>query len=117
MRPSLAIPTALMLLAGSPALASSCSEEITTLQKRLDSAGARKVAGESQAGATAPGTDKALARPPATKPSDPDAKSTSGGVEEARSLVEKASAQDKAGDAEGCRDTILKAKEKAGALP
>ncbi len=108
---------ALLMLSAGPALASSCSEEVATLTRRLDSAGARQVAGESQAGAAAPGTDKALDKPPAGKPSDPATKSSAGGVAEARDLVEKAGAQEKAGDAEGCRATIVKAKEAAGALP
>jgi len=38
-------------------------------------------------------------------------------VKEARELIEKARAQEKAGDQKGCEDTMTKAKEKAGALP
>ncbi|MCX4195116.1 hypothetical protein OMR07_05635, partial [Methylobacterium organophilum] len=41
---------------------------------------------------------------------------TASGVEEAKKLVAQARQQDKSGDAQGCRDTIMKAKEKAGAL-
>jgi hypothetical protein len=44
-------------------------------------------------------------------------KPTASGVDEAKKLVAQAREQDKAGNAQACRDTILKAKEKAGALP
>lgn len=117
MKPYLILPMGVLLLTSSSASASSCSEEISTLQKRLNSSGARTVAGESQVGATPLGTNKALDKPPTSMPSGAATRSTAGGVEEARSLVEKAAAQEKAGDAEGCRDTILKAKETVGALP
>ena len=117
MKPYLILPIGAFLLASSSAFASSCSEEIVTLQKRLNSSGARTVAGESQVGATPLGTNKALDKAPTSLPSEAATRSTAGGVEEARSLVEKAAAQEKAGDAEGCRNTILKAKETVGALP
>ncbi|WP_375453694.1 hypothetical protein [uncultured Methylobacterium sp.] len=118
MRVAHALSAALLLASVAPALAGSCAEEITTLEKRLDSAGAAKVVGkEPPGGATASHSDKALAAPPAGKPSDPATTSTAAGVQSARDLVEKARAEDAAGKADPCRDTIMKAKEKAGALP
>jgi hypothetical protein len=111
------LPLGAILLTSGSAFASSCAEEVTTLQKRLNSSGARTVAGESQVGATPLGTNKALDVAPTTMPSEAASRSSPGGVEAARSLVEKAAVQGKAGDAEGCRDTIMKAKEAAGALP
>jgi hypothetical protein len=117
MKPYFILPIASFLLASGSAFASSCSEEVTTLQKRLNSSGARTVVGESQVGATPLGTNKALDKALTSMPSNTSDRSSAGGVEEARSLVEKATAQEKAGDAEGCRNTILKAKEIAGALP
>ena len=113
-----ALSATLLLAAATPALASSCSEEIATLDRRLGSAGAETVTGkETPGGATSSNSDKALDKPPAGKPSDPATTATAGGVRQARDLVEKARAEEKAGQAEACRDTIMQAKEKAGALP
>ncbi|MGU3538360.1 hypothetical protein [Methylobacterium sp. A54F] len=108
---------ALVVVAG-PALATPCADEISTLERRLNSAGAEKVTGkEPPGGATSSNSEKALDKPPAGKPSDPSTTATAGGVAEAKSLVQKARQEDQAGNADACRDTILKAKEKAGALP
>ncbi|KAB1072027.1 hypothetical protein [Methylobacterium planeticum] len=119
MRMSYVLQAALIALAtAGPALATPCADEITTLERRLDSAGAEKVTGkEPQGGPTSSNSDKALAQPPGGKPSDPGVTSTAGGVTEAKGLVQKARAEDKAGNADACRDTIMRAKEKAGALP
>ena len=119
MRITYALPAALLVLAAAgPARATPCADEITTLERRLDSAGAEKVTGkEPPGGPTSSHSDKALAQPPGRKPSDPDVTSTAGGVKEAKALVQQAKTEDKAGKANACRDTILKAKEKAGALP
>ena len=112
-----ALSAVMFLGATAPAFATPCADEITTLEKRLDSAGAEKVAGKGADGAPAAHSDKALPTPPAGKPSDPSVTPTASGVKAARDLVEKARAEDKAGNADACRDSILKAKEKAGALP
>lgn len=120
MRMSRVLPAGLILLAAiGPAFAdTSCHEEVTTLERRLDSAGAAKVTGkEPSGGTTSSNSPKALDKAPNVKASDADVKPTSGGVDEARALLAQARQKDQAGDAEGCRDTILKAKEKAGALP
>jgi len=114
-----ALPAALLLVASAaPALATSCGEEVTTLQRRLNSSGAAKVTGKEPAGGeTSSNSPKALDKAPSAKPSEADVKPSAGGVEEARALVTKAAEQDKAGDLTGCQDTIMRAKEKAGALP
>jgi hypothetical protein len=119
MRPLQMFSLAVMVLApGEAALASSCSEQIATIERRLDSAGAEKVTGEEPpSGATSSNSPKALDASPNVKPTDPKARSSAAGVKEARDLIEKARAQDKAGDKKGCEDTMSKAKEKAGALP
>lgn len=118
MRLAHALAGAVLLASAAPVLASSCSEEIATLDRRLGSAGAATVTGKAApGGTTSSNSDKALGAPPEGKPSDPKTAATSGGVEEARDLVEKARAEEKAGRAEACRDTIMQAKEKAGALP
>lgn len=118
MRFAHALSAALLLAATAPALATPCADEVTTLEKRLDSAGAKMVTGkEPPGGTTSSHSDKALAAPPTGKPSAPETTSSAGGVSEARDLLAKARAEDKAGNADACRDTILKAKEKAGSLP
>ncbi|SDM58563.1 hypothetical protein SAMN05216360_102510 [Methylobacterium phyllostachyos] len=109
---------ALALAAATPALATPCADEVSTLQRRLDSAGAASVTGKTPpGGVTSSDSPKALDKPPALTKADAAVKPTASGVEEAKKLVAKAGEQDKAGDAQGCRDTIMKAKEKAGALP
>ena len=119
MRLSFVLPVATVtLLVAGPALASSCSEQIGTIERRLDSAGAEKVTGvEPPGGPTSSNSPMALDASPNVKPTDPAAKSTAAGVKEARDLIEKARAQDKAGDKKGCEDTMTQVKEKAGALP
>ena len=119
MRFRIVLPAALVMLgATGPVFASSCTEQIATIERRLDSAGAEKVTGkEPPGGPTSSNSAKALDKPPAVKPTDPSAKPTAGGVSEARALIEKARAQDKAGDTKACDDTMTQAKEKAGALP
>lgn len=120
--PTRALASALVLsaslLAAGPALASSCAEQIATIERRLDSTGAEAVTGTvPPGGPTSSHSPKALDAPPAGKPTDPSVKPSASGIGEARSLVARARAQDKAGDAKGCEDTMTQAKEKAGALP
>ncbi len=103
---------------GGQALATPCADEVSTLERRLNSAGAAEVTGKTPPGGpTTSGSDKALATPPKLTPADKDVKPTASGVEEAKKLVAQAREEDKAGKAEECRQTIMKAKEKAGALP
>lgn len=119
MRNALSLPFALslMVVAG-PALAVTCKDDISAVERRLNSAGAEQVTGKEPAGGpTSPGSDKALDKPPAGKPSDPSVQPTKAGVEEARKLLAKAKEQDKAGQESACQDTMTQVKEKAGALP
>ncbi|MDP4003039.1 hypothetical protein [Methylobacterium sp. NEAU K] len=109
---------ALALAAATPALATPCADEVATLERRLNSSGAASVTGTTPpGGTTSSNSDKALATPPTLTKSDAGVKPSASGVEEAKKLVAKARDEDKAGDAQACRDTIMKAKEKAGALP
>ncbi|KQO74906.1 hypothetical protein ASG51_13495 [Methylobacterium sp. Leaf465] len=119
MRITTVLPAALILLgAAGPAVASSCSEQIATIERRLDSAGAEQVTGkEPPGGPTSSHSDKALDHAPKGKPTDPSTTASAGGISEARDLIKKARAQDKAGDMKGCEDTMTEAKKKAGALP
>ncbi len=118
MKPTLIVAAVLTLAVAPSAIASSCSEEITTLERRLDSSGAEKVTGKEPAGGTtSSNSPKALAQSPDTKPSDPATKPSSAGIKQAQALVQQAREEDRAGKAEACRATILKAKEAAGSLP
>ncbi|GJD59541.1 hypothetical protein [Methylobacterium dankookense] len=118
MRMTTTLAGLLILANAAPALATPCAEEIATLERRLDSAGAAQVTGTvPPGGATTSHSPKALDQAPNVKPSDPAAKPSASGIDAARKLVEKARAEDKAGQADACRDSILQAKEKAGALP
>src|SRR4051812_8942410 len=101
------LPAALALLGtAGPVLASSCAEQIATIERRLDSAGAEQVTGkEPPGGPTSSHSDKALDAAPEGKPTDPTTTASAGGVAEARDLIKKARAQDKAGDMKGCEDT------------
>ncbi|KQT07535.1 hypothetical protein ASG40_14120 [Methylobacterium sp. Leaf399] len=119
MRFTLGLAAGLLALSGTaPAFASSCTDQIATIEKRLDSAGAATVTGTvPPGGPTPPASGKALDAPPAGKPTDPAARPTASGVEAARDLIRQAKAQDKAGDVKGCEATMTQAKEKAGALP
>ncbi|WP_084673983.1 hypothetical protein [Methylobacterium sp. WSM2598] len=115
----LVLATAASILANAPgAQASSCSEQIATIERRLDSAGAERVTGrEPPGGPTSSNSPKALDKPPEAKPSDRTLQPSASGVQEARELIRKARAQQQAGDEKGCNDTMTRAKEKAGALP
>jgi len=119
MRLRIVLSAALVMLgATGPVLASSCTEQIATIERRLDSVGAEQVTGkEPPGGPTTSNSAKALDKPPAGKPTDPSTTASAGGVSEARDLIKKARAQDKAGDTKACEDTMTQVKEKAGALP
>ena len=110
---------AAVLLSGvAPALAVSCKDDISTIERRLNSAGAEKVTGTTPpGGAASAGSPKALDKQPSGEPTDPNAKPSAGGVSEAKALLEKARTQDKAGDEKACQETMTKVKETAGALP
>src|SRR3954453_1509508 len=82
---------------GGLAFASSCSEQIATIERRLNSAGAEQVTGkEPPGGATSSNSPKALDQPPGVKPSGPKVQPSAAGVEEARKLIQKARNQEKA---------------------
>ena len=106
------------LSSAAPALAVSCKDDISTIERRLNSAGAEKVTGtKPPGGPTSPGSEKALDKPPSGEASDPSLKATAASVSDAKALLEKARTQDKAGDEKGCQETMTKVKETAGALP
>ncbi len=78
MRIALSLPVTLAaLLAASPALAVNCKDDIATVERRLNSAGAEQVTGkEPPGGPTSSNSPKALDKPPEGAPSDPSTKPT-----------------------------------------
>ena len=101
-----------------PAQASSCAEQIGTIERRLDSAGAVHVAG-LQDGHTirSSHSPKALAAAPPSAPSDAAMIPTSAHVADARRLLDRAAEEDRAGHQRACEETMTRAKSMIGALP
>ncbi|KMO40205.1 hypothetical protein VQ02_08410 [Methylobacterium variabile] len=114
MRGTLIGATILVPLLATAAAATSCAEQIATIERRLESPGAAAVTGEAP---TRTGSPRALAAPPAGQPSDPAVRPDAQRIAEARGLIATAREQDRAGKAEACADTMTHAKELIGALP
>ncbi len=96
------------------AAATPCAEQIATIERRLESPGAKAVTGGTPA---TTGSPKALAAPPPGRPSDPATVPQADHIAEARGLIATARDQDRAGNTQGCNDTMTRAKELIGALP
>lgn len=113
------LPVVLSVVAATaPAAATPCKEEISTIERRLDSAGAAQVTGKAPTGGvTSSDSPKALDKAPEGKPSDSGTAPSAGGVGEARALLKTAKSQEASGDERACQDTMTKVKEKAGSLP
>jgi hypothetical protein len=115
---TLAISALLLGLVQLPAQASSCAEQIGTIERRLDSAGAVHVAGLQDGHAIRSShSPKALAAAPAGDPSDAAMIPTSAHVADARRLLDRAVAEDRQGHQRACEDTMTQAKGMIGALP
>ena len=115
---SLAASALLLGLTHVPARASSCAEQIGTIERRLDSAGAVHVAG-LQEGHTirSSHSSKALAGAPTSEPSDAAMVPTAAHVAYARQLLSRAVEEDRQGHQRACEDTMTQAKGMIGALP
>lgn len=115
---SLAASAVLLGLTQLPARASSCAEQIGTIERRLDSAGAVHVAGLQDGHAIRSShSQKALAAAPTSEPSDTAMIPTSAHVTDARRLLERAANEDRQGHQRACEDTMTEAKGMIGALP
>ncbi|MGH1575335.1 hypothetical protein ACRAWG_37710 [Methylobacterium sp. P31] len=115
---SLGVSALLLGLVQMPAQASSCAEQIGTIERRLDSAGAVHVAGLQDAHAIRSSDSlKALAAAPAGEPSDATMIPTSAHVADARRLLSRAVEEDRLGHQRACEDTVTQAKSMIGALP
>jgi len=100
-----------------PALASSCAEQVATIQRRLDSAGAVSVGGPQAGHAVTTGSPRAVTAARVGEPSDPAMVPSPDRMAAARGLVQRASDEDGAGDKRACEDTMSRAKAMLGALP
>lgn len=115
---SLAASALVLGLAQLPARATSCGEQIGTIERRLDSAGAVHVAGLRDGHAIrASNAAKALAEAPTGRPSDAGMVSTAARIADARHLITRAILEDSEGHQRACEDTMTQAKGKIGALP
>ncbi|RYF01957.1 MAG: hypothetical protein EOO77_32860 [Oxalobacteraceae bacterium] len=104
-------------LAPLPALASSCMEQIGTIERRLDSAGAIQVTGLQEGHTLRTGSPRGISTARLDDPSDLDMVSTADHVVTARALIVRASNEDRRGDKRACEDTMSEAKAMIGALP
>ncbi|GJE42735.1 hypothetical protein [Methylobacterium soli] len=115
---SLAASSLLLGLAQLPARATSCSEQIGTIERRLDSAGAVHVAGLPEGHAIRrSNSPKALTEAPTSAPSDAGMVSTAARISDARHLITRAIQEDGQGHQRACEDTMTEAKGMIGALP
>ena len=111
------LATVVLALAPLPALASSCAEQIGTIERRLDSAGAVQVSGLKSGRTLTTGSPRAVTAIRLDAPSDPDTVSTAIQVEGARVLMIRAFDEDRRGDKRACEHTMTEAKGMIGALP
>ncbi|TXM68785.1 hypothetical protein FV226_19580 [Methylobacterium sp. WL12] len=111
------LATMVLTLAPLPALASSCAEQIGTIERRLDSAGAVQVTGLQDGHSLRTGSPRGNTIARLDAPSDPDTVSTADHVAQARVLIVRATGEDRRGDKRGCENTMTEAKGMIGALP
>ena len=119
MRFALSLATSVVLLGvlQLPARATSCAEQIGTIERRLDSAGAVQVSGLRRDHVLRTGSPRALHEAPAGDPSDPGLMATAAGIAEARDLISRAVLEDTQGNQRACENTMSEAKGMIGALP
>ena len=100
-----------------PALATSCAEQIGTIERRLDSAGAVQITGLQDGHSLRSGSPRGVAGPRVDAPSDPALISTAGHIADARRLLVRAADEDRTGAQRACENTMTEAKGMIGALP
>jgi hypothetical protein len=106
-----------LAIAPLPALASSCAEQIGTIERRLDSAGAVQVSGLQAGHTLRTGSPRGVAGARLDPPTDPATVSTAAHVAEARVLIIRATVEDREGNKRACENTMSEAKGMIGALP
>lgn len=117
MRFAATLTTVALALAPLPVLASSCAQQIGTIERRLDSAGAVEISGLRAGHALQVGSPRAVQTARLNAPSDPVMIPTAVRVAEARTLIIRASDEDRRGDQRACENTMTEAKGMIGALP
>lgn len=113
--PTLAIMP--LVIAPLPAFASSCAEQIGTIERRLDSAGAVQITGLQPGHTLRAGSPRGINTARLDASSDPDTVSTADHVAVARTLIIRATEEDRRGDKRACENTMSEAKGMIGALP
>jgi hypothetical protein len=116
MRPTTILLSLISCLAPLPVLASSCAEQIGTIERRLDSPGAIQVAGLQDGHSIRTGTPRGVDTAWLDAPSDLVVVSTAGRVEVARTLIVRAAEEDRQGKKRACENTMSEAKGMIGAL-
>ncbi len=115
--PVLAVSALLLVGAGLTASATPCRQQVSALQRRLDSIGAVRIAGLEPGHTLATGSLKALPRAGTEPPSDPRAVPSRENVAAARLLIQEALAEDQDGNQRACENILTDAKRLIGALP
>lgn len=100
-----------------PVRATPCAEQIDTIERRLDSVGAVRIAGLQPGHALREGSPRGLATAPADAPSDAAVIPTPERIAEGRALIRRAVNEDRRGDQRACENTMTDAKGLIGALP
>lgn len=117
MRLAPTLATLILALSPLPALASSCAEQIGTIERRLDSAGAVQVTGLKEGHSLRTGSSRGVMTVRPDEPSDPETVSTADHIAQARVLILRATDEDRRGDKRDCENTMTEAKGMIGALP
>lgn len=117
MRLAAIVTTLALALAPIPALASSCAEQIATIERRLDSAGAVEIAGLQPVRSLQTGSPRGVQAARLDAPSDPSMVPTAGGMAVARTLMHRAGDEGRRGDQRACEDSMTEARGMIGALP
>ena len=98
-----------------PAFATECAQHIQAIERRMNSAGASKITGQPPSPDSKSQASNAAGEAP--PPVDQNQKATPEKMNEARALLGKAKDQDKAGDKQGCEQTMQQVQANMGALP
>ena len=115
MKLSVLILSAAGLASVAPAYATECAQHIQAIERRMNSAGAAKVTGQQPSpDSKAQASNTAGVAPP---PVNPSQTATPEKMDKARELLSKAKDQDKAGDKQGCEQTMQDVQANMGALP
>jgi len=117
MRLEITLATLALALAPLPALASSCAEQIATIERRLDSPGAVQVGGLQAGHTLSTGSPRGVTAARLDAPSDPATISTADHMAVAKTLILRAADEDRHGDKRACENTMSQAKGMIGALP